>query len=285
MFQIIMNNIKYIDNLQIIDIGNKKICKKKIKTDIISKYNYLKSKDFHNYIYTIIENGYEIRDYIEEVDITKEDKLRELIYVISMLHNKTTHYKNYSLNEIKTFYENTTDEIIEIKKYYNDIVENNDIYLFLKPSINYLIKKISTILIALDNSKYFLDKWYLITKEKLRKRVVMNHNNLKMSNFIVGVNSYLINYDNSIIDYPVYDLVSLFKSNYKDIDMYDLFNEYLCKYSLFSEEKFLLYSLLLKIEKVKFKENEIINTRNITNIINYIDCVSFFLENCMKSKK
>ncbi len=280
-----MNNIKIIDNLQIISNDNILLCKKKASFDIISKYNYLKSKDFHNYINSKIIDGYEIREYINEINITKEDKLKELIYVITMLHTKTTHFKNYYLNDIKDFYEKTTDEIINIKIYYNDLVEKNDAFLFHKPSINYLIKKISTILISLDNSKYFLDKWYSIVKIKQRKRVVLNHNNLKLSNFIVGIKPYLINFDNSVIDYPVYDLVSLFKNNYKEIDMTDLYNEYLSKYNLFKEEQLLLLSLLLKIDIVSFNENEIINTRNITRIIDYLDKLSFFLENCMKTDK
>ena len=280
-----MNNIKRIDNLEIITNNGKEIVRKKVKVDNISKYNYLESKDFHNYIKTIYLNGYEIRDYIKEIDISREDKLSELIYVISILHTKTTHFKNYSLNNIKEFYEKTTDEINDIKKYYNRIVEENDLYIFLKPSLNYLINNISLILISLDNCKYFLDKWYEIVKEKQRKRVVFNHNNLKLSNFIVGNEQYLINFDKSSVDYPIYDIVSIFKNNYKVIDMTDLFNLYSQKYSLFKEELYLLYVELLKIEMISFDESEIINTRNITSLICYLDKVSFFLKNCVKSQK
>ena len=280
-----MNNIKKIDNLEIISINGKELVRKKVNRDNISKYNYLESKDFHNFVNTKLINGIEIRDYIKEVNISKEDKLSELIYIISILHTKTTHYKNYNINDIKAYYEKTTDEIKEIKDYYNKIVEDNDIYMFLKPSIYYLIDNISLIFISLDNCKYFLDKWYEIVKEKQRKRVVMNHNNLKLSNFIVGNNPFLINFDNSIFDYPIYDLVSLFKNNNKNIDMTDLFNLYSQKYSLYKEELYLLFVELLKIDKVLFNSSEIINTREITNIVSYLNKVSFFLKNCMKPQK
>ena len=285
MFQIVMNNILKIDNLEIINENKKRVVRKKCKSNIIDKYKYLESKDFHNFINTKIVDGYEIRDYIDEVDISKEDKLNELIYLISILHTKTTHYKNLSINEIKLFYEKTTDEIDSIKNYYNKIVEENDIYMFLKPSINYLIKNISIILVSLDNCKYFLDKWYDIVKTKLRKRVVMNHNNLKLSNFIVGTSFYLINFDNSIIDYPIYDIVSIFKNNYKIIDMIDLFNTYSNKYSLLKEEVYLLFVELLKIEMIDFRDSEIVNTRKVSNLVLYLSRCSFFLENCMKAKK
>ena len=285
MFQVVMNNIRKLDNLEIINNNDIKIVRKKCKSNIIAKYRYLESKGFHNFIDTKIIDGYEIRDYIDEVDISKEDKLNELIYLISIMHTKTTHYKNISINEIKLFYEKTTDEINNIKLFYNKIVEDNDIYMFLKPSINYLIKNISIILISLDNCKFFLDKWYDIVKTKLRKRVVMNHNNLKLSNFIVGSSLYLINFDNSIIDYPIYDIVSIFKNNFKIIDMIDLFNTYSSKYSLLKEEVYLLFVELLKIEKIDFKEFEVNNTRKISDLILYLNRVSFFLENCMKTKK
>lgn len=281
-----MNNIIIIDNLEIITNNNKRICKKKTKKNIISLLKYLKSKDFYNFIHTEYIDNYEVREYINEIDnVTIEEKLHELIYIMTMLHIKTTHYKNISINDIKRFYEKTTDELVNIKKYYNDIVEQNDIYLFLKPSINLLIKKISLLFISIDNSKFFLDKWYEIVKNKKRKRVVINHNNLKISNLIISDKAYLINFNNYIIDYPIYDIISVFKNNYKKIDMIDLFNEYYNKYNLFEEELYLLYSLLLKIDKIDFNNNEIITVRIINDLIIYLEKVSFFLEYCMKNKK
>lgn len=280
-----MNNIKALDNLQIIKKNNKYICKKKSKKDYTSLFKYFESKDFHNYINTNIINGYEIRDYIEEIDITQEEKLKELIYVISLLHIKTTHYKNYSLNDIKKFYEESTDYILDIKNYYNNIVESNDLYIFLKPSIKLLRDEISLILISLDNSKFFLDKWYDIVKDKQRKRVVVNHNNLKITNFIVNNQTYLINYDKSIIDYPIYDIVSLFKNNYKALDLIDIYNEYHNRYNLYQEELYLLYFELLKINKIYLNNNEIINTREVSNTLKYLKVISRFLDYCMKSNK
>ena len=279
-----MSNIKVIDNLEIITKNNNKICRKKSINNIEPILNYLNSKDFHNYINVVFKDGIETREYIDEVDITREDKIKDLIYIISLLHIKTTHYKIYSLNEIKKYYEDTTEEILNIKKYYNDIVETNDIYLFLKPSIRLIINKISLILISLDNSKYFLDKWYEIVKDKQRKRVVLNHNNLKLSNFLVSNNSYLINFNTCIIDYPIYDLVSLFKNNYMFMDMIDLFNYYNNRYNLYDEEKYLLFSNLLKIEKLDLTDIEIINTRKVNNLIKYLEIVSIFLKDCMNTK-
>ena len=280
-----MSSIKKIDNLEIISNYDNVICRKKINYNINNVYNYLKSRNFKNILDYQLNNGYVVRNYIEEINITKEDKLNELIYIISMLHTKTTHYKTVSINDIKIFYEKMTDEIIDIKKYYNNICEKYDHFIFLRPSIYYLINNISIILISLDNSKYFLDKWYEIIKDKKRKRVVLNHNNLKITNLLVSNFSYLINFDKCIIDYPIYDLVSIFKNNYEYLDMIDIFNIYNSKYNLYEEEKYLLFSILLKIDKIEFNKSDIVNTRKVVKLISYLKKVSEFLKYNVKTKE
>lgn len=281
-----MNKIKKIDNLKIITKDNRKICIKKNKNkNIIDKYNYLKSKDFRNFIDTKIIGDYEVRDYIDEIPLSYPDKLNELIYLITLLHIKTTHYKNMPLSKIKEIYENGIDNIIEVKNYYENLCDRYDTYLFLKPSLFLLIRNISLILISLDNSRLFLDKWYKIMKDKRRKRVVMNHNNLKITNMIVSDCNYLINWDNSSINSPVYDLLSLFKNNFNEIDMTDIYDVYRSKYSLYEEEKYYLYFKLLTIEKLKLNNTELMNTREVRNLLFYLNRVNEFLNNNIENKK
>ena len=278
-----MNSIKKIGNLKVVLRDNKKICIKKVN-NYIDREKYLTSKGFLNILHSEIINGYVVRDYIDEVLISKEDKLHELIYLICLLHTKTTHYKNLTIDKIKDFYEDETNKIIELKKYYESIFDRC-IYKFLPPSIYLLIKHMSLILKSLDESKIYLDKWYEIVKDKKRKRVVLNHNNLKVNNLIVGEKIYLINWDKSIIDYPIYDVLSLFKSNYKEIDMLDLFNIYKSKYGLLSEEYYLLISKLLRIDCLIFSDNEVENCKSSYNIIYYLKAVNSFLNDNMEKKK
>ncbi len=279
-----MTKIKKIDNLKILYKDNNKICIKKSNRNINKLEKYFISKDFSNYIPTKIINGYEIRNFIDEVPISNEDKITELIYLICILHTKTTHYKNIELDKIKTFYEKETNEIIELKKYY-ELLFDNCIYQFLPPSLYFLIENMSLIINSLDKSKIYLDKWYEIVKDKKRKRVVLNHNNLKISNIIIGNKPYLINWNKAVVDYPIYDLLSLFKNNYEFIDMIDIYNIYLSKYGLLKEEKMLLYSSLLKIQKVSFEDNEIENTKKATEIINYLKSINNFLNNNIEQDK
>lgn len=279
-----MNKITIIDNLKVIENNNEKICVKKNKDKkLLEKYAYLKSKDFFEYPDTIIINNNEIRKYVNEIITNKEDKLNELIKVIIMLHTKTTYYKSLTLDEVKDFYEKETNDIAETKQYYESIVDDNIVYTYQKPSILNLINNISLILISLDKSKYFLDKWYEIMKNKKSKRVVMNHNNLKLSNFIKGEATFLINWDNSKYDYQIYDVVSLFKNNYKYLDMPSIYELYNSKYTLYKEENYLLFALLLKIDKLKFNKNDLINTQHVSNIVFYLKKINEFLEKYMKN--
>lgn len=279
-----MNKIEFRDNLKIVYKEDNTICYKKCQNSNSVKINdYLLSKGFNNIIETKVTNGFEVRQYVNSIDITETDKISELIYLIMMLHTKTTHYKNISLDEIRDFYENELLEIEETKKYYDEIFSNNITNLLLPPSLFLLIKECSIILNSLNQSKIFLDEWYKVAKNKKRKRVVFNHNNLKLSNFIVGSNKYLINWNNSIIDYSIYDLLSLFKCNFKVIDMIDTYQFYDSKYGLLQEEKYLFFSTLLKIEKISFEESDLKNTKKVHDAVSYLKKVNDFLKYNMKN--
>ena len=278
-----INKVERIDNLLIVETDDNKYCiKENNDIDIINLYKYLTSKDFNNYLDLEIINNYQISKYIKQNKLEDSEKLTVLVYLISMLHTKTTYYESINLDEIKKIYEQLTDHIFEIKKYYEDLVDKNDILLYPPPSMFLLITNLSTILKSLDKSKYYLDKWYEIIKDKKRIRKVTNHNNLKISNLLTGDNYYLINWDKSIKDSPIYDIESLFKNNYEIIDMVDIYNLYISKYQLFEEEVYFLMSRLLLIDKLKIRNNELQNTVYVNQKINYLEKINEFLKNSMK---
>ena len=47
------------------------------------------------------DDNYEVYPYIKEVNLTLEERAIDIIYLISILHNKTTFYKNMDLDKIK----------------------------------------------------------------------------------------------------------------------------------------------------------------------------------------
>ena len=278
-----IRKIEKIDNLTIIATENNIYCVKKNKNkNIIELFNYLKAKDFNNYLNIKLIDDYEISNYIKQVNGNDNEKLTELAYILAMLHAKTTYYSIFSIDEIKGKYEKLTDQIIDTKAYYEKLFDDNVILNYPHPSMFLLIRNISLILISLDKSKYYLDKWYELIKNKNSIRKVINHNYLKVSNLLTGDNSYLINWYKSIKDSPIYDIESLFKENFKIIDMVDIFDIYRSKYQLLEEEIYLLATRLLLIDKLNPIKSDYINTIEVRKKIDYLSKVNSFLKHYMK---
>ena len=278
-----IRKIEKIDNLTIIATENNIYCVKKNKNkNIIELFNYLKAKDFNNYLNIKLIDDYEISNYIKQVNGNDNEKLTELAYILAMLHAKTTYYSIFSIDEIKGKYEKLTDQIIDTKAYYEKLFDDNVILNYPHPSMFLLIRNISLILISLDKSKYYLDKWYELIKNKNSIRKVINHNYLKVSNLLTGDNSYLINWYKSIKDSPIYDIESLFKENFKIVDMVDIFDIYRSKYQLLEEEIYLLATRLLLIDKLNLIKNDYINTVEVRKKIDYLSKVNSFLKHYMK---
>ena len=56
---------------------------------------------------------------------------------------------------------------------------------------------------------------------------------------------YLISWESSKIDMPIYDLISLYNNHYLDFDWTDLLKIYLSKYPLM-EEELILFLIFIK---------------------------------------
>ena len=72
---------------------------KKRKRNIEEIYSFLESRNYEFYIKPIeINNTEEIYPYIIEYDTTSNERAKDLIYRVSILHNKTTEFKNSELS-------------------------------------------------------------------------------------------------------------------------------------------------------------------------------------------
>ena len=97
----------------------------------------------------------------------------------------------------------------------------------------------------MNYSKENINKWYELVKNKRRIRVVNIHNNLSLEHYIKGNKPYLISWEKSKIDNPIYDLYNLYLNHYLDFDFSELFLNYESKYPLLKEERILLFSLMI----------------------------------------
>ena len=242
------------------------------KIDYKKLYKYLKSRNF-DYLPDISSDTREdmvVFKYEEDLEIDKNQKILDLINLVSLLHSKTVYFKDVTIDKYKEIYQLIKDNIIHIDAYYDEMfmeyihMENNS------PS-NYLFLRNYTLIY--NACKYTLDKleeWYLKINDKTKQRVVLVHNNLRLDHFIKNDSEYLISWDNYTFDSPVLDLFNLYKNEWENVSFKEVISTYLDDFNLLEDEKLLFYILICIPYKIEFKENEYDGCREIRRLINYL---------------
>lgn len=256
----------------IADIDNKKLAiKEKNNHNIKETYDYLSSRSFDYYPKIIVDNDkYNVYEYIKETNTPIEQKAIDMMTLLSLLHNKTTFYKEMDINEYKEIFENISEKIEYTKNYYNNLMNVIETHVFMSPSEYLIARNISKIIGALNYSKKSIEEWYDAVKTIAKKRVVLLYNNIDINHVIRDKDLYLINWENSTHGIPIYDLYNFYMKYALYFDFEDLFNYYESKYPLLDEEKKLFYVLISIPEIIKFTNDEINNCRNLKNMIDMI---------------
>lgn len=251
------NNIKYIET----DLGNF-IIKRSNNNSIFLNLN---RNDFDNYIeYKYQINDYNVYPYIDSIEIDDNEKGLDIIYLMSKLHNKTIFYKEITIDEIKEIYEQKKSKIKELNDYYDYlrfIIEEKDMML---PTDIYFLKNMTIIFIALEMSNKLLDEWYEIMKQKNSIRISLIHNNLDLTHIIENNKPYLISWEKSKYDIPIYDFVTFYKNEFNELDFFDLLNIYKNNMNLSKEELLLLYIEILIPNKIILDNSPIKNIYDLT---------------------
>jgi len=234
--------------------------------------NYLESRNFDYFPRKIndMEDEYEIVEYIEEASIPKEQKMMDMIDLVSLLHNKTTHYKEIDSEHYKQIYEDINNNIAYLYSYYTDLITIIESKIFPSPSEYLLARNISKIYAALGFTKTEIEKWYEIVKDKKKDRFVVVHNNLDLSHFLRNKNSYLISWDKAKIDKPIFDLYKLYRRHYSEFDFVEVLRRYERNYPLSEEERKLFFILIALPDKLELDNNEYRLTKRTTNLIDNI---------------
>ncbi len=267
---IIPTGYKKLNSATLVSTKNNKFIFKKDKNDVDKIFTYLESRNFNYFPKSFRESNYDVYEYIEDLSISKEEKALDLINLVSLLHTKTTHYKNIDIDDYKVIYEEIDKKLNELLEYYLTLNDYIDSEVFMSPSSYLLARNISKIYALIDYLKNELSSWYDLIKEKDKQRVTLIHNNLELNHLLRNTNSYLISWDNAKFDIPVYDLYKLYKKNYKDIDFSVLLNEYENRYPLLEEEKKLLFILISIPNKLELNNNEYNNTKKVKELLDYI---------------
>lgn len=250
----------------------KYIIKEKIK-DNQYIYDYLKSRNF-NYIPKIlsdINEKYEIRNYIESYEIPDEQKIIDLIDLVSLLHNKTTHYKETTEDDYKEIYEDIKNNIEHLTGYYTDLITIIESKEYMSPCEYLIARNISTIFGTLNFLREEIDNWYKLVKNNQKQRHVVLHNNLELDHIIINEKNYLISWEKAKIGIPIFDIYKLYMKHGLEFNFSEILKRYEKNYPLHDDERKLFFILILLPKKIEMNSSEYKNTKEAGKIIELLN--------------
>lgn len=248
------------------------VFKKNKSVDTLNNtYNYLKSRAFLNFPNLLRnDDGYDIYEYLDTTNEPNEQKIVDLINILSLLHLKTTFYKEIDLDEYKKIYEDINSDLEYLYNYYTDIITIIEKNVYMSPSEYLIARNINKIFDAIGYCKKSIDKWWELVQDKRKVRVVQIHNNLSLDHYIKNDKSYLISWEKSKIDMPIYDLYVLYQNHYLDFEFSEILYNYESKYRLLDEERQLLFVLLMIPQKFEFNDTEFRSCKKARIFLDYL---------------
>ncbi len=261
LFRIIKDKPKKItikNNVEIIDTDNNTyVIKKKTNKNLDYIYDYLHSRSFDYFPKRLIKDDeYDIYEYVEDVKLPNEQKILDLVNLLTLLHSKTTFYKEIDIDIYKNIYEDVVGRIEYLNNYYNNLMDIIETNIYMSPSEYLIARNISLIYNSLNYARYQIDRWYDLIKDKRKIRLVNIHNNLSIDHYIKKDKPYFISWDKSKIDMPIYDILSLYKNHFLDFEFMDILKFYESKYPLLMEERILLFILMALPSEIDISSSE-----------------------------
>ena len=249
------------------------VFKKKNNLDI---FKYLDSRNF-DYYPKIISNdndSYVMMEYIDSIDMPIEQKIDDMIDLVSLWHSKTSYYQDISSDDYSKIYEDIKNNIEYLYSYYNDMMTIIESNVFMSPTEYTLSLNVSKIYESLSFCNIKIEDWYKKVKDKNKKRLVVLHNNLDLSHVIRNDKPYLISWDKAKIDIPIFDIYKFYKNN-SNVNFEELLKRYEKINPLSDDERELLIILLSLPDKLEFDDNNYNMCIKIKKMINQIDKVRF----------
>lgn len=230
-------------------------------------YNYLNTRNFDYYPEIIEKEDFVISKYVEDIDIPEEQKILDLIDLVSLMHSKTTHYKSISEDEYKKIYEDLMNNFEYLSEYYKDLISIIDDKVFMSPSEYLLARNISAIFKSIEMGRGYVENWLKEVEGMNKFRMSVVHNNLDLSHYIRNNYDYLVSWDKSKIDIPIFDLYNLYNNHFLDFDFGELLKRYEQTYPLKKYELDLFFILINMPSKIEFNDTEFNMCIKISNEI------------------
>ena len=273
-----MKIIRYINTAKLIEEDNNYYILKPRKIEIEDIYSNLISRNFNNFLSPIeINNSYEKYEFINELNSSDDDRSNDIVYLMSLLHNKTTSFNEVNENELKTRFEDIIKILDETYEYYSNLQNNIEEEIYMSPAEQLLMNNISKIYYLLNISRKNIEDYYEIISNKKVERKSIIHGNLKINHILESKEKYLISWNNSKKEIPVYDLVKFYKNEYEKIELSSLYENYKSKYKLNEEEENLFISLISIPNIIKLDKTNYIDCININGLVDYVDKAIAFI--------
>jgi len=279
-YQIQPKRVRYKKRVQVIeDNQNKKFVVKPNHKKNRNIYQYLSSRNFQYFprVYTGPDDAMELSEYIEDISIDRAQRIEDMIYLLSILHNKTTFYKELNLDEIKKIYEEMMDEYEYLISYYQSIQSMIEEEVYMSPSNYYFILNISKVYQILVYGRNCLDEWYREVSQRKTLRFVLNHNHLSLEHLLEHEQLYFISWDRAEFGFPTNDLVNLINENYEEIEISTLLSLYEARYKLMRHEYHLFLAKICLLRRLDFKYPEVKKVGEVAKFIQYLQKVYLFL--------
>lgn len=264
-------------------IDDKIVVKDKKNKEINKTYKYLSSRAFDYFPYLIDDSDkYEIYPYIDDIYEPREQKAMDLTHLLSLLHSKTTFYREVDIDKNKEIYEEIVNEVDYLNDYYNSLISSIEKEVYMSPSSYLIARNTNIIFSSIYYAKDNIEKWYKMIEDNKNERVSYIHNNINLEHYVKNDKPYLISWNNSRIDNPIYDLLSFYKNHYLEFDFSDLFHYYESGYPLKDEERLLLFIYMAIPSKIEVDSSEYEMCIKINKMIEYLYKTSNLIMNYQK---
>lgn len=243
----------------------------------------MSSRAFDYFPYLIDDSDkYEIYPYIDDIYEPREQKAMDLTHLLSLLHSKTTFYREVDIDKNKEIYEEIVNEVDYLNDYYNSLISSIEKEVYMSPSSYLIARNTNIIFSSIYYAKDNIEKWYKMIEDNKNERVSYIHNNINLEHYVKNDKPYLISWNNSRIDNPIYDLLSFYKNHYLEFDFSDLFHYYESGYPLKDEERLLLFIYMAIPSKIEVDSSEYEMCIKINKMIEYLYKTSNLIMNYQK---
>ena len=155
----------------------------------------------------------------------------------------------------------------------------------MSPASYLLARNLTALYRSLDKSKGLIESWHLKVDGKRKIRYVNIHGNLSMDHYLKKGKPYLISWDKSKIDFPIYDIITLYQNHYLDFDFGEILKIYESKYPLLDEEKDLMFALLLLPRPISLYNDSYTECVHVRKYLDYIEKTYYLASEYRKEKE